>query len=109
MSENQPLLFDAGDRTLRTLARRTDPETSRAAADKHAASGSRASHKRLLLEALHRSPGLTSAEYAKHTGLDRHEAARRLADLRNDGDARQGERRQCGVCRKTCVTWEPTR
>jgi len=107
MTETQPLLFDC-DRTLRTLARRTDPDTSRAAADTHDARGSRASHKRLLREALNASPGLTSAEYAARTGLDRHEAARRLADRRNDGDAEHGDKRQCNQCRKVCVTWKPT-
>lgn len=99
-------LFDTG--SVHPLHRVTDPTTSREAAKQHAASGARESHKRRLREALAEHPGLTSAEYGRLVGLERHEAARRLADLRNDGDAEQGPKRPCGVCRKTCVTWRPT-
>lgn len=91
---------------MTTLARRTDPDTSHDAAKRHGASGRRQSNKLRLLAAVKTWPKRTSAEYAALTYLERHEAARRLSDLKNDGLVIQGERRTCDVQGTSAVTWE---
>lgn len=70
---------------LFTLSRRTDPASSRAAAERHAASGRLDSDRARVLQAVRETPGLTSKQLAARHGLDRYMAARRLADLRHDG------------------------
>lgn len=102
----QKTLFETD--SVHTLHRVTDPDTSRMAAIATTISGRRESHKRILLDAVVRWPGSTSAELASWAGLERHEAARRLADLRNDGAVRQGPKRPCLLCGKVCITWEAT-
>lgn len=102
--EEQLHLFDAG--SVHRLHRVSDPDTSREAAIETTRSGRRDSHKQMLLEALSKWPSSTSAELALWTGLERHEGARRLADLRNDGMVRQGAKRKCLACGKECVVWE---
>ena len=87
-------------------ARRTDPSTSHEAAaraERHGAKTQRAT----ILTALRGRPGLTSAEYAVETGIDRHNAARRLSELKHDGVAKQCEKRICGVKGTKAVTWYP--
>jgi len=88
------------------LARSGDPITSHEAADAAAASTWRVAHKSILFQAVVEHPGLTSAEYAVETGLERHEAARRLADLKNDGEVVQGARRKCRVGKRSAMTWD---
>ena len=89
------------------LFRKTDPETSAQAAEQHHASGQRQTNKAKLLAAVQRAPGRTSAEYAELADLDRHEAARRLSDLRNEGLVRQAEARKCTVKGTKAKTWQP--
>lgn len=103
-TEQQLCLFDAAP--VHKLHRVTDPDTSLLAAIATTQSGRRETHKRILLDAVVRWPGSTSAELASWVGLERHEAARRLADLRNDGAVRQGAKRACLLCGNVCVTWE---
>lgn len=102
MTRSDPGLFD-----LPPATRRSDPPTSRAAEIAHRLN--RQSHCVVLLDAVRKQPGMTSAEYAQWTGLERHEAARRLADLERMGRVRKGTRRACTVNRTEMVTWSEAR
>ena len=57
---------------------------------------------------LRKHPGLTSAELAKESKLDRHLVARRLPNLLEQGAARKGTPRMCGVGVGRAVTWWPS-
>lgn len=50
-----------------------------------------------------------SGEIARDTGLERHEAARRLSDLLNDALVRKGPARACSARGTTQATWLPAR
>ncbi len=88
-------------------ARRTDPDTSHLAARDMERSGRAAAHREICLAAVRAHPGLTSAEVARRTGLERHAAARRLPELMAAGLIRQGEKRMCQVCGHRSVMWWP--
>lgn len=88
-------------------ARRTDPITSHEAALRAERNDAK-TQRRLCYEALLACPGMTSAEVAQKTGLDRYQAARRLPDLREDDLARNGEMRVCKVKRTRAITWYAT-
>jgi predicted ArsR family transcriptional regulator len=99
-----PSLFDPDD--PRTLARATDPDTSREAARDAVASGSVARHESLILAALAgHAAGMTSEEIATAAGLDRHAAARRLPELERRGLVRRGEPRRSAGSGRRGVTW----
>lgn len=51
------------------------------------------------------NPGLTSAEIGAKTGIGRHNAARRLPELRKDGLVRNGEQRICSIKGTKAITW----
>ena len=90
------------------LSRRTDPETSREAAASHA--GIAQSHRETILSYVRTfcmANGKTSAEISVAVGLERHEAARRLADLLKSGDVRQGPSRKCSTNGNSMMTWLP--
>lgn len=86
-------------------ARSTDPETSHEAARRVTESGVRQGHAERVLAAVRAHPGMTSRELAGPTGLERHEVARRLADLANAGLVEQQDARPCSVGRGRAVTW----
>jgi hypothetical protein len=90
------------------LFRRTDPATSREAAERVTAIGSRADHIGRIVRAVRARPGRTSAELAQLTGLERHEAARRTADAEHQGSIHKGPPRVCSVGGRSAVTWWPT-
>ena len=66
-------------------ARRSDPLSSHAAADKMERSGKLNRQCDQVLEAVREHPGSTSRELHALTGLDRHMVARRLPDLEKRG------------------------
>jgi hypothetical protein len=72
-------LFDVDGRTL---ARTSDPSTSRRAA--MATPGRKANHRRALLEAYARGPA-TDFDAGALAGIEYHECSRRGADLRRSG------------------------
>ncbi len=92
-------------RTIKRLARRSDPDTSHAAAQRVTRSGSRADHLTRVVEAVRSHPGKTSAELAQITGLERHEAARRTSDGEREGFLRKGPSRKCSVSGRAAVCW----
>lgn len=95
------------DQPVLARSRGGDPDTSRQAAREHNARGRTATHKRIVLAAIQRRPGMTSAELAAFCELERHEAARRTADLLREGLVRQGAVRKCSVGRRDALTWWP--
>jgi hypothetical protein len=86
-------------------ARATDPQSSHQAAHQVERSGKADSHRALCLKAVKAAPGSTSAEIAAATGLERHEAARRLPELRLRGLVRNGDQRECGETGNQSMTW----
>ena len=70
-------------------ARRTDPESSHAAADQAEADGTIATHALVTLGAVRRLPGLTSKQLAGACELDRYQIARRLPELERRGLVRR--------------------
>ncbi len=84
-------------------ARRTDPESSKAAARE--ARRFHGDHDRIALSTLRERPGLTSAELAELTSLDRWQAARTLPRLRVAGLVTNGAMRMCGSTFRRCLTW----
>jgi hypothetical protein len=89
------------------IAARLDPETSREAALAITKSGERDRQAKLVLDAVRRRPGSTSAELAAMPGetLDRFAFARRLPELKELGLIRQEAPRRCQVTGRSSVTW----
>lgn len=98
---------------LPPAARRSDPGTSHAAAEAVTRAGIRGGHCAAVLTAIRQWPGLTSRELAKRMRWDRHEVARRCADLKGNPErgvpalAAQGKQRTCSVSHKAAITWWP--
>lgn len=99
--------LDGSGHLSEPLARRTDPITSHLAAKKHRDSGKADCHAAIVLAEVRKIPGETSAELAQWSGLDRHEAARRLSDLERKGFVKKGDKRICRLRGSLMVTWFP--
>ncbi len=67
------------------MARRSDHDSSHAAADELEASGKAQAQRALVLGFVKRWPGMTSAQLARLGSVDRHLVARRLPELRSEG------------------------
>jgi hypothetical protein len=91
------------------LYRGTDPTTSRQAAERVTAIGSRVDHLKRIVAAVRARPGSTSAELAEYSGLERHEAARRTADAAQAGLIVRGPSKTCSVGGRAAITWYPRR
>lgn len=89
-------------------ARKTDPVTSHQAAREAETSGRAATHRAICLEKVKQNPGLTAAEIAAATGLERHVPSRRLPELRAAGLVVNGEARPCFVTGRDSMTWFST-
>ena len=89
------------------LARRSDPSTSHAAAERLRASGKLSAQRQAVLDALTRWPGSTAVELATNSGLDRYLVSRRLPDLAKDGKVRRMAPRVCRVNGTAQTTWRP--
>ena len=85
--------------------RKGGPETSREAAIGVERQGIAPTHRAMLLRSVAVNPGRTSAELAVLCSLDRHEAARRLPELRALGMVRNGEARACSIQGTRQMTW----
>lgn len=89
------------------LSGRTDPATSKMAAERHIRSGAHHNQSARVLMAVLDAPGSTSGELADRMGLDRHKPARRLPELASEGLVARGARRACRVLGTQAVTWWP--
>jgi len=87
------------------LYRKTDPETSRMAAEGMVVAGEWQRQKDMVYENLKRFNGSTSAELASFMNTDRYITARRLPDLQREGKAVKGHIRLCNITGRACVTW----
>lgn len=92
---------------LDKMHRATDPDTSRAAASAHLASGANDAQRLAVLEVVISEPGLTSDEIAALAKIDRHAAGRRCPELERAGKIRRGEARVSSVGGRRGVTWWP--
>ena len=110
-------LFPAADAIQQALekpvARRQDPESSKAAGRAVTASGCREGQLRQVLELVKRHPGSTSLELAASAerdgdaSLDRYVIARRLPELESAGLVKRGQERSCTVGRRSALPWWP--
>lgn len=87
------------------LSRNTDPETSHIAADRHERAGNANSNRQKCISVLIEYPGVTAAELAEHARMERHEASRRLPELRQAGKVFNGQKRLCRVNSTLQLTW----
>jgi CRP-like cAMP-binding protein len=88
-------------------ARSTDPSTSHDAAREAESSGRAAGQRLICLRQVRSVPGLTAAEIAARTGLERHVPSRRLPELREEGYVGNGSERACGETGRRSMTWNP--
>jgi DNA-binding MarR family transcriptional regulator len=86
-------------------ARRSDPISSHDAADELEATGRLRVQQQVVLDAVHRFPGLTSRELAGQAHLDRYMVARRLSELQAGGLITRGPLRVCALGQRRAVTW----
>ena len=105
----QRTLFEGSD--LLARARTSDPITSHQAAAQVEASGRAGSDRSRLLTAVRERPGLTAGELSdlcRFEGkLSRHDASKRLAELRHAGLVVNGEIRVCKVHGTKQMEWSP--
>ena len=88
------------------IARKSDPESSHLAANEITKSGLRDSQKEIVLVAVKKYIGATSAEIAARFGFDRYMVAKRLPELEEDGLVHKGnESRKCNISGRKAVTW----
>ena len=86
------------------LARRTDPETSKAAAA--AIIPALGAIQRKALDAVREAPRLTVRELARRFGLeDPREIGRRLGELEKLGAVIRGKPRKCSVTGRAAAVW----
>ncbi len=92
------------------LARKSDPATSKAAAEQLTKSGKRDSSKAVILawigSRLYPTHGYTSAEIAKYACMEHPTVHKRLPDLRRDGKVVNGAARKCSVTGRQSLTWK---
>ena len=88
-------------------ARRTDPDSSHAAADRVNKTGKAAVQRAKVFALVEATPGLTSAELAERHREDRSMIARRLPELREKKLVRT-DSRECRVNGSKALTWWPT-
>ena len=101
----QKSFIDESGHLANPLARRTDPQTSHAAAREYRDSGKLSESKAEVLDAVRNHGGCTAVELAAKAGLDRYETSRRLADLKNARLVRLGGSRVCEVNKRKMETW----
>jgi hypothetical protein len=87
------------------ITRRSDPVTSRLAAEEITRSGRRAIQRQAVLALVQKYPGCTSLELARHSGMDRYTLARRLPELEHEGAVKKCGQKVCSVGQRPAVTW----
>lgn len=87
--------------------RRTDPDTSRLAAEEITASGKRSHQQAQCAAAVRQFPGHTSFELAMLTDLERYMLGRRLSECETAGTVKRGAPKYCDVTGRLAMTWWP--
>jgi len=90
-------------------SRRTDPLTSHAAATEAESSGRASAQRKACLEEVKKNPGMTAAEIASATGMERHSPSRRLPELRHAKLVINGTPRNCSITGRLSLTWLPAK
>ncbi len=90
---------------MQATSRVTDPDTSQAAAVKVEATGGADRQRLTCLWEVRRLSGQTAAEIAQATGLERHVPSRRLPELRQAGEVKNGWSRECHETGNLSMTW----
>ena len=88
------------------IARRTDPASSRLAAEEVTRTGRRAAQCEAVLALVRKHPRRTSLELSRLSKLDRYAVSRRLPELERRGLIRRGVTRDCTVNGRPMLTWE---
>ena len=92
----------------RPMSRRSDPQTSRIAAERLWASGELGRQAKAVLEAVRRWPGSTAVEIAQWGQIDRYAVSRRMPELQRKGQVRRTAPRDCTVNGRPQSTWRAT-
>lgn len=87
-----------------SLARISDPETSRQAAREIERDGSRKRQENAILRLVQWHPGCTASEYELMSGIKAH---KRMAGLVRRGLIVSGEAKRCPLTGKRAQTWWP--
>ena len=87
--------------------RNADPQTSKDAAIHTEKTGSAATWRARVLQAVRERPGLTAGEYADWMDVERTVFGRRLPELVNLGLVRKGAARPCNISHIKGATWWP--
>ena len=95
------------DDWLAPVSRRDNPVTSYKAEASINEDGSRRTHLRTVLAIVRDTPGLTTGEIGEVSGLGQMETRKRLSDLKNATQARQGDSRVWPQSGRHQVTWWP--
>jgi hypothetical protein len=105
----QPDLFSQPQqrRVETPAARRSDPESSHAAAAEITKSGARAHQQQLAAAAVRQFPGHTSMELAELAGMDRYALARRLPECETAGTVKRGAVTTCTITKRKALVWWP--
>lgn len=96
-----------GQMVFPQATRKTDPDTSRIAEQRIIESGTAQAHCEIILAALCRYNGSTTAELAEHTPLTEEQVHKRMSGLA-DGPIKcikRGKERKCKVKGSLCLTW----
>lgn len=87
------------------IARQSDPITSHLSARELSKTGARARQQHAVLVGLKHYTNCTSAELAKHIGMERHVTGRRLPELEHAHLVSRGLQRKCEVTGRLSLTW----
>tara|TARA_Y100000593_G_scaffold20067_1_gene40215 strand:+ start:3247 stop:3606 length:360 start_codon:yes stop_codon:yes gene_type:complete len=94
------------DMELKSMYRRSDPVSSRMAAEETVGTGAANRQREQVLLAIEEFGPGTSAELADRSGIDRYALARRLPELAKRGLVTKGSTRVCRVSGRTAIEWE---
>lgn len=89
-----------GDPSMR--CHRSDPPTSREAAERVEATGTAADHRARILAVIRERPGLTGSEIGQRCGLSQAQVGRRISEI---PEIEAGYPRVCAVRGSKCMTW----
>ena len=81
------------------------PQTSAIAEENITESGRRQRHCDIILKALRRHNGSTSAELSLFVPLTKEQVHKRMNDLAEHDHIKRGEKRICNVKDSLCLTW----
>lgn len=106
----QTAFLDGQDMTTPVVARarKSDPETSKIAAEQITKSGKIAEHHQIIAALVRQYPGLTTGELSeKTTELTHEQIWRRMSELEELNTVIHGDKRLCKVRKTMCRPWWP--